>query len=321
MAQHSPYRGLAGLLSLVFCSLLYAADTYPVKPVNLIVGFPPGGGADIVARVIGQKLSDTWGQPLVVVNRPGADSVIAYESASQAAPDGYTLLLVTTEFAINPSMYPLRYDTLKDFAPLTEAAYAPYILVTHPSVPARSAAELISLAKAKPGQLSFAVSGTGVYLAAEFFRTLSHINLLKVPYKGGPQAVADVIAGQVSIMFPSMPTGYPHVKSGKLRALAVTSAQRSRFAPELPTIAESGLAGYEAIQWWGFVGRAGTPKEILNKASVDISKIVSMLEIRERLATQNAEARSGTADQFGAYIRVEMAKWAKVVKDSGAKID
>lgn len=312
---------IAIILMTTLASVCDGAQMYPVKPVNLIVGFPPGGGADIVARVVGQKLSDAWGQPIVVSNRPGADSVIAYESASQAAPDGYTLLLVTTEFAINPSMYPLRYDTLRDFAPLTEAAYAPYILVTHPSVPAHSARELITLAKAKPGQLSFAVSGTGVYLAGELFRTLARIDLLKVPYKGGPQAVADVIAGQVSLMFPSMPTGYPHVKSGKLRALAVTSVQRSRFAPEMPTIVESGLPGYDAIQWWGFVGRAGTPKDILTKASADIARIVALPEIRERLATQNAEALTNSADQFAAYIRSEIAKWAKVVKDSGAKID
>ena len=263
MSKRSLY-GLTGALSLAFCSLSYGADAYPIKPVNLIVGFPPGGGADIVARVIGQKLSDTWGQPLVVVDRPGADSVIAYESASQASPDGYTLLLVTTEFAINPSMYPLRYD-LKDFAPLTEAAYAPYILVTHPSVPARSAAELISLAKAKPGQLSFAVLGLGVYLAGEFSGRYRASTCSRFDTKAGRRPSPTVIAGHVSLMFPSMPTGYPHVKSGRLRALAVTGSQRSRFAPEMPTIAESGLAGTTTLSsggaLWAAQAREGSTEQ------------------------------------------------------------
>ena len=299
-----------------------AADAYPNKPINLIVGFPPGGGADIVARIIGQKLSDSWGQPVIVINRPGADSVIAYESAAQAAPDGYTLLLVTTEFAINPSLYgKLRYDTIKDFAPISPAAIAPYVLVVHPSVPARSVRELVALAKARPGQLAFATSGTGVYLASELFKSMAGVDMLKVPYKGGPQAVSDVIAGHVSLMFPSMPTGYPHVKSGKLRALAVTSVQRSKTAPELPTIAESGLAGYEANQWWGVVGRAGTPKDVIARLNGEIVRTLGMPDARERLALQGVEATGSTPEQYAAYIQAEIAKWAKVVKDSGARND
>ena len=309
------------LLGVAFASSAFIArpaDVYPVKPINLIVGFPPGGGADIVARIVGQKLSDSWGQPVIVINRPGADSIIAYESAAQAAPDGYTLLLVTTEFAINPSLYKqLRYDTIKDFVPLTSAAISPYVLVVHPSIPTRSVKELISLAKAKPGELTFASSGTGVYLAAELFKSMAGVNMLKISYKGGPQAVSDVIAGHVSLMFPSMPTGYPHVKSGKLRALAVTSLRQSRLAPELPTVAESGLAGYEASQWWGVVARAGTAKEIVSKLNGEMVRILTLPETRERLTAQGAEAAGNTSEQFAAYIRAEIAKWAKVVKDVG----
>lgn len=311
------------VLFLTYCIVAAeaVAQGYPQKPITFIVGFPPGGGADIVARTIGQKLSENWGQPVVVNNRPGADSSIAYELASQAAPDGYTILMVTTEFAINPSLYKLAYDTTRDFAPLTPAASAPYVLVVHPSVPATSVKQLIALAKSKPGALSYASSGTGVHLASEMFKTMARVDILRVPYKGGPQAVSDVIAGYVSVMFPSMPTGFPHVKTGKVRALAIAGSQRSPAAPDLPTIEESGLAGYEASQWWGVVTRSGTPAEIIWRLNSELVKILGTQDVRERLARQGVEARGSSPEQFAAFVQAEIAKWARVVRESGARVN
>ena len=319
-----PRAGALSLAAIFACvtGLPAEAQYFPGKPISFIVGFPPGGGADIVARVIGQKLSESVGQPVVIINRPGADSVIGYEYASQAQADGYTLLLVTTEFAINPSLYKnLPYNVSRDFAAVSSAASAPYVLVLHPSIPADSIEGLIALAKAKPGQLTYASSGTGVYLASELFAGMAGISLLRVPYKGGPQAVSDVIGGQISLMFPSMPTGYPHVKSGKLKALAVTSEKRSMTAPALPTIAESGLPRYDAIQWWGVSTRAGVPKEIVSKLNSEIVKALNTPEVKDRLAAQGVDVRGSTSEQFSTFISAEMSKWGKVVKDSGAKID
>ena len=312
---------LLPLFAGAYVAAAYAQD-YPNKAINFIVGFPPGGGADIVARMIGQKLSENWSQPVVVVNKPGADSIIGYESASQAQPDGYTILLVTTELAINPSLYSkLPYDTEKDFTAVSIAASAPYVLVTHPALPVTTVKALISLAKARPGELTYASSGTGVYLASELFKSMARIDMLRVPYKGGPQAVSDVIAGQVSLMFPSMPTGYPHVKSGKVKALAITGNTRSPVAPALPTMAESGLPGYEAKQWWGVVTRTGTPSAIVRRLNSEIVKIVRMQDVVQRLGIQGVEAEGSTPEQFSAYIRAEINKWSKVAKDAGAHID
>lgn len=299
-----------------------AAQNYPAKPISFVVGFPPGGGADIVARIVGQKVSEYVGQPVVTINKPGADSVIGYEYAAQSQADGYTILLVTTEFAINPSLYKkLPYNIAADFTAISSAASAPYVLVAHPSIPAGSVTELVALARARPGQLTYASSGTGVYLATELFRAMAGIELLRVPYKGGPQAVSDVIGGQVSLMFPSMPTGYPHVKAGKLKALAVTSEKRSVTAPSLPTMAEAGLPGYEANQWWGIATRAGVPKEIVNKLNMEIVKALNTSDVRERLISQGVEVKGSTPDQFSAFVKSEVVKWGKVVKDSGAAID
>lgn len=310
------------MIALCFFASVAAAQDYPIKPINFIVGFPPGGGADLVARLIGQNLAKNWSQQVIVINRPGADSVIGYESASRAAADGYTILLITTEFAINPSLYsPLPYNTAKDFHPISLAATAPYVLVIHPSVPAQSVKDLIKLTKAKPDQLTYASSGTGVYLASEMFKSMAGLKILRVPYKGGPQAVTDVIAGHVGLMFPSMPTGYPHVKAGKLRALAVTSARRSSGAPDVPTIAEAALPGYEANQWWGVVARAGTPPNIINRLNDEIVKIIGTPDFRARLAGQNVEATGNNSEQFGKFISAEIEKWAKVVKDSGARLN
>ena len=319
-AGKTTWNMIAALLAAT--SLHAHAQSYPSKPINFIVGFPPGGGADIVARTIGQKLAERLGQPVVIINRPGADSVIGYEYAAQTQPDGYTMLLVTTEFAINQSLYKkLPYDATKDFTAITAAASAPYILVVHPSVPASSIRELIALAKTKSHALTYASSGTGVYLATELFNGMAGVDMLRVPYKGGPQAVSDVIAGQVSLMFPSMPTGIPHVRSGRLKALGVTSDQRSAVAPALPTIAESGLPGYDASQWWGVATRAGTPKDIVSRLNAEIVKVVALPEVRERLGAQGVNAKGNSPVQFGAFIQAEIAKWGKVVKDSGASID
>jgi tripartite-type tricarboxylate transporter receptor subunit TctC len=313
------------ICSLIICILHIAAgdsavaQQYPMKPVNLIVGWPPGGGADIVARTLGHKLAENWGQPIVVINRPGADNIIAYDSVARSAPDGYTLLLVTTEFAINPSVHPkLPYDAVRDFAAVAPAASAPYILVVHPSVPVTSAQELIAFAKSRPGQLNFASSGASVRLAAVLFNSMARLKMADIPYKGGPQAIGDVVGGHVSLMFPSLPTGLPHVRAGKVRALGVTSAQRSTIVPDMPTVAESGLPGYEANQWWGLVVPAGTQQHIISRLNTEILKLLASHDVKQQLFSQGIEPTGSSPEQFAVYIQAQIAKWSVVVKNASA---
>jgi tripartite-type tricarboxylate transporter receptor subunit TctC len=302
----------------------YAAD-YPNKPIRLVVPFAAGGTTDFLARAIAQDLGTSMGTTVVVDNRPGAGGNIGSDLVARSEPDGYTLLLGTVgTHAINASLYKkMPYDTVKDFAPISLVASVPNILVVHPSVPAKSVKELIALAKAKPGTLAFASSGNGssIHLSGELFKSMAEVDMFHVPYKGSGPALTDLVGGQVQLMFDNMPSSFPHVKAGRLRALAVTSAKRSPAAPDVPTIAESGVPGYEAVAWFGILAPAGTPPEIVKKLNTEIAKTLKSPEVTKRLASQGAEPVSNTPEQFAAYIKSEMAKWAKVVKASGAQVD
>lgn len=301
-----------------------AAPGYPTKPVRVVVGFPAGSGADITARLIASKLGEPLGQQLIVDNRPGAGSNIAAELAAKAPPDGYTLFLGTVANTINATLYSkLAFDFQRDFAPIVLATAAPNVLVVHPSVPAKSVSDLIALAKTRPGQLNFASSGTGTapHLSGELFKTMGGVDIVHVPYKGSPQAVSDVISGEVALMFSPASTVLPHVKSGRLRALAVTTVSRLPSLPELPTVAESGLKGYETITWFGFVAPARTQQAVLTRLNAEIVKVLALPEVRQQFAAQGIEVLGGTPAQFAAYIQQEIAKWARVIKLSGARVD
>ena len=301
------------------------AQPYPSQPIKLIVPFTPGGTTDILARTVGQKLGEALKQPVIVENKPGAGGNIGADAVAKAKPDGYTLVMGTIGTqAINASLYAkMPYDAARDFAPITLVAIVPNMLVVHPSVAAKSVAELVQLAKSKPGELNFASSSTGgsPHLSGEMFKQMTGANIVHVPYKGSAPAVTDLLGGQVSMMFDNMPSVLPHVKAGKLRALGVTSARRSPAAPDIPTIAESGVPGYEVDSWFGILAPAGTPKEIVAKLNAEIVKILQRPEVRERLAEQGAVPVGDTPDQFAEHIRRETAKWARVVKASGAKVD
>jgi len=297
---------------------------YPEKPIRFLIGFPPGGGSDILARAIGQKLAERWGQQVVVDNRPGAAGNIAAEIAARSAPDGYPLYLGTSgSHAINVSLYrKLGYDPEKDFAPVSLVASAQNILVVHPSVAAQSVAQLVALAKQRPGQLSYASTGIGtsVHLAAELFKRMTGADIAHVPYKG-PAAVIDLISGQVHLLFGRIAVVLPHVKTGRLRALAVTGAKRSMLLPDLPTVTESGLPGFEVSAWFGVLVPAGTPGPIVTKLNAEIISILKDRGIRERLAADDFEPVSSTPQQFASHIRAETEKWAKVIRQAGIRAD
>ncbi|HLQ24407.1 MAG TPA: tripartite tricarboxylate transporter substrate binding protein [Acidiferrobacterales bacterium] len=301
-----------------------AADNYPNKPIRLIVPYTPGGGYDILARLLGQKLTERWGQQVVVDDRAGANGNIGAAAAAKSPPDGYTLLMGGIgPNAINASLYELSFDPVKDFAPVMLVATYQNILVVNPSLPVKSVKELIALAKSKPGQINYASAGSGStqHLSAELFKTMAGIDLVHIPYKGSAPGMTALLSGEVSLMFNSTPTTLPYVKTGKLRGLTVTGSKRSPEAPELPTVAEAGVPGYEVIGWYGVLAPAGTPKEIVVKLNSELAKILQLPDIKERLKELGVEAGGGTPEQFGDYIKKEIAKWAKVVKESGARSD
>ena len=321
-------RALASLsvaLALLAPQAGGAADNYPAKPIRFVVAFPPGGGTDIIARVIAQKLSERLAQQVVVDNRPGAGGNIGTDIVAKSAPDGYTMLMGSAgPLAINASLFAkMPFDPIKDLAPVTLAASTPNVLVVHPSLPARTVKELIALARARPGEINFASSGHGTpaHLAGELFNSMAGVKLVHVPYKGAAPALADLLGGQVQLMFSTMPPALPHVKDGKLRALAVTSRKRSPAAPDLPTLDEAALAGFEAITWHGVVVPAGTPTTVIALLNREIVAILHLPEVVERLSGQGAEAVGSTPAEFAAYIRSESVKWAKVVRESGAKAE
>lgn len=305
--------------------LMGQAEAYPSKTIRIVAPFPPGGPADILSRVIGNKLSQSWGQQVIVDNRPGAGGNIGADHVAKAAPDGYTLLLgFVGTHAINPSLYSkMPYDNVKDFEPVAQVATVTIVLVLHPSVPASSIRELIALAKSRPGELTFGSPGNGTpqHLAGELFNTMAGVKMLHVPYKGAVPALTDLLGGRTSMIFSSMPPALPHVRTGKLKALAVTSLTRSAAAPDVQTIAEAGLPGYVVNNWYGILAPRGTPKEIVSKLNAEIVKIMSMPDVKESLSVQGAEAFTGTPEEFAGYIRQETAKWARIVQYSGARLD
>jgi len=303
----------------------FAQSTYPVKSIRLIVPFPAGGPTDVIARAVGQKLTESLGQSVVIDNRGGGGGNIGSDIVAKAAPDGYTLVMgIVGTHAINASLYSkMPYDTVKDFAPVTLAGAATIVLVAHPSVQAKSVKELIALGKSRPGKINWASPGSGTphHLAGELFKTMTGIDMVHIPYKGAAPAVIDLLGGQVSLAFVSLPAALPHIKAGRLTALGISAPQRSAVAPEVPTIAESALAGYELENWYGVLAPAGTPREIVNQLNREIVKALQMPEMKERLNSQGFEIRTSTPEQFAAYIKSEIVKWAKIVKDSGAKVD
>ncbi|MBI4191888.1 MAG: tripartite tricarboxylate transporter substrate binding protein [Betaproteobacteria bacterium] len=316
---------ISGACLLAVCLDAAAQTPYPGKPVRWVVPYPPAGGADIVVRIIAQRLAASTGQPVVVENRAGAGGNVGSEMVAKAAPDGYTILLANVApMAINVTLYAkLPYDPVRDFAPITLLASFPNVLVLHPSLPARSVTELVKLARARPGQLSYASAGSGstTHLSAELFKTMGGLDMLHVPYRGGAQALTDLLGGQISMYFSALPGAMPHINNARLRALAVTSARRSVAAPEIPTMAESGFPGYEADTWIGVVAPAGTPRVAISRLHDEITRILSAAEVRERLLAQGAEPLTNTPEQFAAHIKSEIVKWAKVIKASGARAE
>jgi len=315
-------------LATVFIAILssntaFGADPYPVRPIRMIVGFAPGGGTDLTARPVATKLSELLGQQVIVENRPGAGGNIATEQVTKAAPDGYTLLMGTiAALAINPSLYGnLRFDPETDLAPVIQVVDATNVLALHPSVPASSVKELIALAKEK--SLLAGSSGIGAtgHLAIELFNLMAGVKLVHVPYKGGGPAMADLVGGQVNLIFATAASSVPHLKSGRIKGIAVTTVKRSALMPELPTVAEAGLAGFEANNWYGLVVPAKTPRAIIDQLNAEVTKILAMPDVKTTLFNQGLDPAPGTPEQFGAYIRSERAKWARVIKESGAKAE
>ncbi|HKE38923.1 MAG TPA: tripartite tricarboxylate transporter substrate binding protein [Casimicrobiaceae bacterium] len=314
---------LTGVVALMSSTI--GAEPYPVKAIRLIVPFPPGGPLDVVARSVGQKLSEAWAQPVVVDNRPGAGGNIGADLVAKSAPDGYTILEgALSTHAVNVSLYgKLPYDPIKDFVPITLVAVTPNVLVVNPSLPVTSVAGLIAYAKANPGKLSFASgsNGSAGHLAGELFKREAGVDMVHIPYKGGAPALQALLAGDTQLMFDNLANSTPQLKAGKLKALAVTTAKRSPLAPELPTLAESGLPGFDIYTWWGFLAPAGTPKDIIDKWNVEVTRILNTPEMRALFAQQGAEPSPTTPEQFAALIRSEIPKYAKIVKESGAKVD
>jgi len=310
------------------CALLAGtaqADVYPSRPVRWIVPFAPSGPTDLMSRAVAEKISQRFGQPFVVDNRPGAGGNIGAEVVAKSAPDGYTLMIghVGTH-AINATLYPkIGFDPVRDFTPITLIATLPLALVVHTSVPAKSVKELIAYAKANPGQLNFASAGNGgpTHLTGELLKTSAGIDIVHVPYKGNAAALTDLIAGRVQMMFSNMLTSMPHVRAGKLRAIGISSEKRTPQAPELPTVAESGVPGFAAVPWYGVLGPAHLPKAMVSRLNTEIARAIALPDMQERFVAQGIDLQSSTPEQFAALIRTELVKWRKVVRNAGAKVD
>ncbi len=298
-----------------------SGQAYPVKPIRVIVPFGPGGPSDFLVRTVGQKIAESWGQQLVVDHRAGANGVVGSELAARAAPDGYTLALATNgTHGINASLFPkLLYDTVKDFAPVTRIGLAPYLLIAHPSLPVRGVKELITLARSRPGEITWSCGGSPSQLAAELFKKTAGINVIVVPYKGNAPAVTAAISGEVSLSFGNVAQSAPQVKAGRLRALGVGSLQRSVVMPDVPTVAEAGLAGFEAGAWYGVLAPAATPRAIVDRLNGELVRILKLPEVQQRLRGEAYDVIADTPDQFVAAIRAEIAKWAPIVKAAGLR--
>ena len=301
-----------------------AAESYPSRPIRLIVPFAPGGTNDIIARLAGLKLTESWGQPVVIDNRGGAGGVIGTDIAAKSAPDGYTLLMANVNFATNPGLVKkLPYDTARDFASVSLLATSPSVLVVHPSFPARTVKDLIAVARAKPGQINYSSSGAGStgHMAMELLKQMAGIDMAAVHYKGGGPALIDLIAGRVSPGFATILSAIPHVEGKRLHALAVSTPRRSPALQQIPTVAESGLPGYEFTGWWGIVAPARTPASIVSKLNTELSRILSQPDVRERFAREGADPATGTPQAFTVYLRSEIAKWNKVIREANIRIE
>ena len=312
---------LGAAILLALCAAA-AAQSWPAKPIRLIVPFAPGGSTDIVGRDVAARLAPALGQQVVVDNRPGGSTIIGTELVARAAPDGYTLLVTPAPFTINPTLQPkLPYDPQRDFTPITLINTTPLVIVVHPGVPARTLQELVRLARARPGRLNFGSSGTGGsnHLAGELFNTLAGVKLVHVPYKGNAPALADLIGGHIDVVFNGLTSAIPQIRSGTLRALAVTSATRASALPTLPTAIEAGVPGFEATAWNGLVGPAALPREMVNRLAQEIARIVTSAEMRERFRSDGGDPVGSTPEQFARFLRDETDKWAKVIRLSGAK--
>ena len=309
-------------LLLLGCTIA-AAQTYPNRPIRIVAPFPAGGGLDLVARALGQRLSAALGQSVIIDNRAGADGMIGTEQVARATPDGYTLLVSSTgPMVINPALnLKMPYDTLKDFAPITLVVVQPLCLVVHPSLPVKSVKELVALAKARPGQLNYGSGGigNGAHLAGELFKAATGTDIVHVPYKGAAPAVVDLLAGQVHMMLNSIPVLLPHIRAAKLRALAVGNANRMGILAEVPTMQEAGVAKFDANSWYGFFAPAGTPKDIVGRLATESAKILRGQELRDFLSPQGAEAIGNSPEEFSAHIKAELAKWAQAVKAANVK--
>lgn len=310
------------------CALLLSAadaQTYPAKPIRLVTPYAPGGTADILSRVVGRKLSEAWSQQVVIDNRPGASGMLGADIAAKAPPDGYTILMAyVAEIAITQSLFrSMTYDPVKDLAPVTLAAVTPMIFVVHPSLPARNVSELVALAKSRPGQLPYASAGNGspAHLAFELLQRSARIEITHIPYKGAAPALTDLLGGHVVMFFSGMPPAMPHVKAGKLRAIAVSTAKRSPAAPEVPTVAESGVRDFDISTWFGVFAPAATSKDIIGKLNAEISRALTLPDVRERLAREGAETAPNSPEQFGKFIQSEIAKFARIIRESGARAD
>jgi tripartite-type tricarboxylate transporter receptor subunit TctC len=323
-------RGLAALALALLAALPAQAQTWPSRPVRIVVPFPPGGTTDIVARSIGVELQRTWQQPVIIDNRPGAGGNIGAAEVAKGAPDGYTLLMGTVgTHAINQALYTqtggrMPFDPVKDFVPITLVAGVPNVMVVNARLPVNSVAEFIAYARDRPGELNLASSGNGtsIHLTGELFKTVTGIYMVHFPYRGSAPALTDLIAGNMTVMFDNLPSALPHIRSGRLKALAVTSRTRSAALPNVPTIEEAaGLKGFDATSWFGLFAPAGTPRPIIDRIQGDVARALAQAEVRERFVSQGAEPGGNSPEQFAAYIRAETDKWARVVKYSNAKVD
>jgi len=312
---------LMGIIALGTASSVAGAQAYPIKPIRLIVPLAPGGGGDLVSRLLASRLAEHLGQTVIVDNRPGGSTIIGTELVARAQPDGYTLLMATSSHGINPSLYKLPFDPIRDFTGISFFATSPMMLTVHPSVPATTVRELVALAQSRPGKLNFGSSGTAsiVHLAGELLNTSANIKTIHIPYKGTGPALADLLGGQIDMMFASPVPTLPHVKSGKLRAIAMASLQRSPAIPELPTLAESGLPGFEAATYYIVLGPANLPAPIVSRLSSEITKVARQTDVRERLVLEGATVVGGTPQDAIAHIELEIVRWTKVVKAAGIK--
>ena len=301
-----------------------AQQAWPVKPVRIISPFAPGGGNDVLSRAVAHKLTDSLKQQVIVENRPGANGIIGTEAAARAAPDGYTIVLIPSGHTVNPSIYKkLPYDSVRDFTPISLAGWSPLVLAVHPSLPVKSVKELVAFAKARPGVLAYGTAGVGSsgHLAGAMFDVMTGTKLTHIPYKGMGIAITDAIAGQVSLVFGTNLSTVPHVRSGRLRGIAITGAQRSPALPDLPTVAEAGVPGYEASLWYGFVGPARLPAEVVRRLNTEIVAVLAQPDVRERLAGQGVDARSSTPEEFVRLIAADMERWPKIVERAGVKAE